>query len=174
MRRSYKRLLVFVGAIILLLIVIALFYMAGMSYLENKPRGFWDALEWAGETLSTTGYGADASWRHPLMVIYVVLVQFIGVFLVFPVYLIPFLEERFETRLPQEAPDVKDHVVIFHHSPPVATLLEELERANITTVVVEEDQAEARRLLEQGHRVVYGNLDEGVLKRTHLDKARAL
>jgi len=177
MRRSYKRLLVFIGAIILLLIVVAVFYMAGMSYLENKPRTFWDALEWAGESLSTTGYGADSSWRHPLMVIYVVLVQLIGVFLVFlvfPVYLIPFLEERFETRLPQETPDAKDHVVIFHHSPPVTTLLEELQRADITTVVIEEDQAEARRLLEQGHRVVYGNLDEGVLKRTHLDKARAL
>ena len=177
MRRSYKRLLVFIGAIILLLIVVALFYMAGMSYLENKPRTFWDALEWAGESLSTTGYGADSSWRHPLMVIYVVLVQLIGVFLVFlvfPVYLIPFLEERFETRLPQETPDAKDHVVIFHHSPSVTTLLEELQRADITTVVIEEDQAEARRLLEQGHRVVYGNLDEGVLKRTHLDKARAL
>src|ERR1700756_3274562 len=177
MRRSYKRLLAFVGAIILLLIVIALFYMAGMSYLENKPRSFWDALEWAGESLSTTGYGADSSWRHPLMVIYVVLVQLIGVFLVFlvfPVYLIPFLEERFETRLPQETPDVKDHVVIFHHSAPVTTLIEELQRAEITTVVVEEDQAEARRLLEQGHRIIYGNLDEGVLKRTHLDKARAL
>jgi len=39
---------------------------------------------------------------------------------------------------------------------------------------VEEEQAEARRLVEQGHRVLYGNLDEGVLTRTHLDKARAL
>jgi Trk K+ transport system NAD-binding subunit len=177
MKRSYKRLLAFVGAIILLLIVIAVIYMAGMSYLENKPRSFWNALEWAGESLSTTGYGADSSWRHPQMVNYVVLVQFIGVFLVFlifPLYLIPFLEERFETRLPQETPDVKDHVVIFHHSPPVATLLDELQRADITTVVVEEDQSEARRLLEQGHRVVYGNLDEGVLKRTHLNEARAL
>jgi len=177
MRRSYKRLLIFIGAIILLLIVLALFYMAGMDYLENRPRTFWDALEWAGESISTTGYGADSSWRHPLMVIYVVLVQLIGVFLVFlvfPVYLIPFLEERFETRLPQETPDVKNHVVIFHYSPPVTTLIEELQRAEISTVVIEEDPAEARRLLEQGHRVVYGNLDEGVLKRTHLDKARAL
>jgi Trk K+ transport system NAD-binding subunit len=176
-RRSYKRLLVFVGGIILLLIVIAVIYMAGMSYLENEPRSFWDALEWAGESLSTTGYGADSSWRHPLMVIYVVLVQLIGVFLVFlvfPVYLIPFLEERFETRLPQEAPDLKDHVVIFHHSPPVATLLEELERADVATVVVEEEEAIARRLVEQRHVVVYGNLDEGVLQRTKLKRARAL
>lgn len=111
------------------------------------------------------------------MVLYVVLVQFTGVFLIFlifPIYLIPFLEERFETRLPRETADLKDHVVIFHHGPPVATLLEELEAAEIPTIVIEEDETEARRLLEHGHRMVYGNLDEGVLKRTSLDKARAL
>jgi len=176
MSRSQKRLVALAAALALLVIATALIYMAGMTYLEGKPRNFWDALEWAGESLSTTGYGADSSWRHPLMVLYVVLVQFIGVFivfLVFPVYLIPFLEERFETRLPKEIPSVKDHVVIFRYGPPVATLLEELERANVATLVVEEEEAEARRLVEQGHRVVYGNLDEGVLERTHLDKARA-
>ena len=116
----------------MLLALTALLYMAGMTYLEDKPRGFWDALEWAGESLSTTGYGADSKWSHPLMVLFVVLVQFIGVFLVFlvfPVYLIPFLEERFEPRLPKDTPDVRDHVVIFDYGPPVATLLEELERA---------------------------------------------
>jgi len=177
MTRSQKRLLALAAALIVLLILTAVLYMAGMTYLEGKPRNFWDALEWAGESLSTTGYGADSSWRHPLMVLYVVLVQFIGVFivfLIFPVYLIPFLEERFETRLPKEVPSVKDHVVIFRYGPPVATLLEELERANVATLVVEEDEAEARRLVERGHKVVYGNLDEGVLTRTHLDKARAL
>jgi Trk K+ transport system NAD-binding subunit len=177
MLRSHKRLLILLVSLALLVIVTAVLYMVGMQYLEGKPRGFWDALEWAGESLSTTGYGADSSWRHPLMVIYVVLIQFIGVFIVFlvvPVYLIPFLEERFETRLPKEAANISNHVVIFHHGPPVATLLEELEVAEIATLVVEEEEAEARRLVERGHRVVYGNLDEGVLKRTSLDKARAL
>ena len=102
----------------------ALLYMLGMTYLEGQPRGFWRAFEWAGESLSTTGYGADSTWRHPLMIVYVVLVQFIGVFLVFlviPIYLIPFLEERFETRLPKDAPKMSDHVIIFHHSATVAT-----------------------------------------------------
>ncbi len=177
MTRLHQRLLGLLGALILLLLVTAVLYMVGMSYLEEKPRGFWDALEWAGESLSTTGYGRDSSWRHPLMVVYVVLVQFIGVFLVFlvfPIYIIPFLEERFQTRLPKEVPDVTNHVVIFRYGPPVATLLEELERANVATVVVEEEEAEARRLLENRHRVVFGNLDEGVLERTSLDKARAL
>ena len=90
------------------------------------------------------------------MIVYVVLVQFIGVFLVFlvfPIYLIPFLEERFETRLPKDAPKMSDHVIIFHHSPTVATVLDELKRGKIKTLIVEEEQAEARRLIEQGHRV---------------------
>jgi Trk K+ transport system NAD-binding subunit len=177
MVRSHKRLLALLGMLLVLVLLTTVLYMAGMSYLEGKPRGFWDALEWAGESLSTTGYGRDSSWSHPLMVSYVVLVQFIGVFLVFlvfPIYLIPFFEERFETRLPKDLPMVRDHVVIFDYGAPVATLLTELEHANITTVVIEEDENDARRLHEQGHRVIYGNLDEGVLQRTHLDHARAL
>src|SRR5262245_50832755 len=103
MLRSHKRLLPLIGVLFLLLLATTVVYMLGMNYLEGKPRGFWDALEWAGESLSTTGYGRDSTWSHPLMVSYVVLVQFIGVFLVFlvfPIYLIPFFEERFETRLP--------------------------------------------------------------------------
>ena len=177
MTRLQKRLLALIVGLLLLLALTALLYMAGMTYLEDKPRGFWDALEWAGESLSTTGYGADSKWSHPLMVLFVVLVQFIGVFLVFlvfPVYLIPFLEERFEPRLPKDTPHVRDHVVIFDYGPPVATLLEELERANITTVVVDEDEGDARWLLERKHRVVYGKLDEGVLLHSHLEQARAL
>ena len=152
MVRSHKRLLALLGMLLVLVLLTTVLYMAGMSYLEGKPRGFWDALEWAGESLSTTGYGRDSNWSHPLMVSYVVLVQFVGVFLVFlvfPIYLIPFFEERFETRLPKEIPGLKNHVVIFDYGPPVATLLNELEQASIATVVVEEDEADARRLHEQ-------------------------
>ena len=71
-----------------------------MAELEDKPRDFWQSLAWAAETLSTTGYGADARWSHPAMVVLVAAVQFAGVFfvfLIFPIYLIPFLEERFQT-----------------------------------------------------------------------------
>jgi Trk K+ transport system NAD-binding subunit len=177
MTRSQKRLLALLGALTLLLFAATILYLAGMTYLEGKPVGFWEALQWAAGTISTTGYGGQSFWNHPVMVVYVVLVQFTGVlflFLIIPIYLIPFFEERFETRLPKEIPSVKDHVVIFRYGPPVATLLEELEHTNIATLVVEEDEAEARRLVEHGHKVIYGNLDEGVLERTHLDKARAL
>ena len=75
MMRLHQRLLALLGLLILLLIVTTILYMWGMTYLEGKPRGFWDALEWAGRSLSTTGYGRDSNWNHPLMVSYVVLVH---------------------------------------------------------------------------------------------------
>ena len=177
MVRSQKRLLLLLAALPVLLVAAALLYMLGMSALEGESRGFWKALEWAAETLSTTGYGADHTWRHPLMVVFVVALQFLGVvliFLVFPVYLIPFLEERFEVRLPKQAPDLTDHVVIFRYGPAVATLLEELKQAGQETVVAEPDEFEARRLLARGYTVVYGSLEDELLERARLIRARTL
>ncbi len=177
MRSSYLRILALVGTLFALLVICTVIYMVGMSRLEGHPRGFWSAMEWAAETLTTTGYGADHSWRHPLMVIYVSLVQFVGVFLVFlifPIVLIPILEKRFQTRLATQCPALENHVVIFRYGPAVATLLEELESSAVPAVVVEEDEAEARRLQDRKHQVIYGSMDEGVLNRVWLMKARAL
>ncbi len=177
MTRSRKRLLFLVLSLVVVLVLAALLYMAGMSQLEGKPRNFWQALEWASETLSTTGYGADSVWKHPLMVLLVIFVQFLGVFLVFlifPVYLIPFLEERFETRLPVECTDVREHVIIFRNGPAISSLIGELKNAGVTSVIIEEDEAEARRVQEAGNRVVYGSIEGRVMERTRLESARAL
>ena len=177
MPRSYNRFVLLLGALGLLLLVMSLLYMIGMHFLENKPRGFWQALQWAAGTVSTTGYGGDISWQHPLMVIYVVIAQFVGVmllFLVFPIYLIPFLEDRFETKLPKESANARNHVVIFDYGPAVATLITELKQNHIPAVIIDEDEDNARHLLEQGHNVIYGNLDEGVLGKANLGAARAL
>lgn len=162
---------------IAVLVTAALFYRLGMERLEGKPRTFWDGLEWASETLSTTGYGHDSKWSHPLMILLVLLVQFLGVFmiyLIFPVYLIPFLEERFETRLPKDCKGMRDHVIVFRSGAAVHSLMEELRLAGVATVVVEEDPATARIAKEDGLRVVLGHLDGGVMDRIELAHARAL
>lgn len=177
MLRSQKRLLALMGSLVLLVVVGALIYMVGMSRLEGETRGFWRSLEFVAETLSTTGYGADETWSSPLMVLFVILLQFLGVFLIFmifPVYLIPYLEERFEVRLPKEAKDSGDHVLIYRYGPAVATLVDQLERASIPTVILEQDEGRARRLIEAGHQVVYGSLEDGVLSRVGLERARSL
>jgi Trk K+ transport system NAD-binding subunit len=176
--RSRTRLFILVLGLLLTILVSTFLYMWGMAALEGKPRDFWQSLEWAGETLSTTGYGADSSWRHPAMVLLVVAVQFLGVFLVFlivPIYLIPFLEERFETRLPQEVPrDFARHAVIYRYGPAVETLLEELAGAGVPTLVLEQDEAVARRLFERGVRVLHRGLGDGALQSARLGSARAI
>lgn len=164
------------AALPLSLVAFALLYMAGMTWLEGAPRDFWFSLEWAAETLSTTGYGADDTWRHPAMVLLVVLVQFVGVFLIFlifPIYVIPFLEERFEPRLPTSVPKRAGHLVVFRDGPAVSSLLEEARRAGIGVVVIEPDEGRARRLLERGEEVLWGQLEDDVLEAAHLRSARA-
>jgi Trk K+ transport system NAD-binding subunit len=176
--RSRRRLAGLLLGLLLTVLASSFLYMWGMAALEGKPRTFWQSLEWAGETLSTTGYGADSGWRHPVMVVLVVAVQFLGVFLVFlifPIYLIPFLEERFETRLPQEvAKDLEGHVVVYRYGPAVETLLEELAGADVPTLVLEQDDSVARRLFESGVRIVHRSLSEGALRSARLEKARAI
>ncbi len=178
MRRSRRRLAFLILGLLLTLLASAFLYMWGMALLEGKPRTFWQSLEWSAETLSTTGYGADSRWRHPAMVLLVVVVQFLGVFLVFlifPIYLIPFLEERFEVRLPQEADKgLAEHAVVYRYGPGVETLLQELAAAGVPTLVLEEDEPQARRLFESGVKVLHRGLADGALASARLASARAL
>ncbi|MEO8196627.1 MAG: NAD-binding protein [Thermoanaerobaculia bacterium] len=177
MTRSQRRLLLLVAVLASLLVLFALLYQVGMARFEGQPRTFWSSLQWSAETLSTTGYGADSSWSHPLMTLFVVGVQFVGVFLVFlivPVYLIPFLEERFERKLPTAAMKVEDHVLIFRAGPAIETLLDDLAAAGVVAVVVEPDEGRARKLADRRVAVVVGTTGDGVLSRVRLEKARAL
>ncbi len=178
MSRSSRRLVLLVLGLIAFVILTALLYQIGMARLEGKPRSFWEALEWAGESLSTTGYGADSKWSHPAMVILVVAVQFVGVFLVFliiPIYLVPFLEERFEEKVPRAAdPKLSDHVIVYGFGPTVETLLQRLAAADVKTLVVETNEDTARGVMEQNQPVVFTRSDDDALSVARLESARAI
>ena len=155
-----RRLLILLALLPVLLVVTASLYIGAMAAFEGEQRTFWKALEWASETLTTTGYGADAQWRHPMMVMFVVAVQFLGVFLVYmlvPLVLLPLLEQRFELRLPRKAPSrLKDHVVIFRHGSAVETLIQELADAEIPVLIIELDEAIARSLSDHAEEASRG------------------
>lgn len=159
-----RRLILILLSLPVLLTATALAYMGGMYFLEGQERGFWRALEWAAETLTTTGYGHDAVWTNPLMVSFVVVSQFGGVFLVYvlvPLLLLPYIEERFRTKPPKAIPDgVHDHAVIFRWGPAVETLLEELLDAQMPVAVLELDDGTARNVadLRRGDRTRYGGV----------------
>lgn len=177
-RRPAQQLLLLLASLPLLVVASAVLYQFGMGWLEGEQRTFWEAVGFAGETLSTTGYGADMHWNNPVMVLFVVALQFVGVFLIFlifPIVLIPLLEQRFETRLPHLADKgLSDHLVVYGYGPAVATLIEHAEARGLPTLVVEEDEATARRLDERGVRVIHSHFEDGALAAARLEHARAL
>ena len=163
MKKSWRRLSILSAVIPLLLLSLAQAYRVLMFELEHKQRSYLHSLEWAAETLTSTGYGTDGRWDHPVMVLFVILTQFLGqgfVLVVFPFVVLPFFEERFELRLPHLLPKLDDFVFVYRHGAAVDFLVNELEQHGVPVVVFEEDEATARRLRERGRRVVYGRFDE--------------
>jgi len=179
LKRSTRGLLLLFASLPAAVLLLALLYMEGMEYLEGSPRSFWWSLEWAAETLTTTGYGADAHWSSPAMVLLVIAGQFLGiflVFLVFPIYVLPFFEERFEGRLTGSLPVMEGRkcVLIYRFGPTVAMLIDDLARFGRRVVVLEEDRNAARRLQERGIEVVHASLSDEYLDLGPLRGAEAI
>ena len=175
--RSYRRLIFLILLLPVTLFVMAFLYMMGMYYLEGIPRTLGASLEWAAETLTTTGYGRDAHWEHPVMEFYVIVSQFSGlimVFTIFPVFILPFFEERFQGRLATRLPALDGHIVIYRYGPEVASLLEELDLAKVPVLIIEEQEATARRLMDRERRVVFTDVEDEDLDLAPLIGARGL
>ncbi len=175
--RSYRRLLALVASVPVLLFLLGVGYRFGMVHLEGIDRSLADSVAWAAETLTTTGYGRDESWTHPVMQGYVVLVQFLGVFflfLIFPIFFIPFIEERFEARLARRLPDLSGEVLIYHSGPAVTSFVADLAREGVPVVFFEEEEATARRLRERYPYVVLGDLREEEPDLRNLSDARGI
>jgi Trk K+ transport system NAD-binding subunit len=177
LRRSTRRLLALLASLPAAVVLIGGLYMLGMTYLEESPRSFLTSIEWAAETLTTTGYGGDAHWHHPLMTAFVIVVQFTGlflVFLIFPVYVLPYFEERFEARLPHGLPPMDGRILFHRYGRAVDSLIEELRRVGSPFVILEQDPELGRRLHDRGYPVVVGSLEEDPRVLRGIDRARAL
>jgi Trk K+ transport system NAD-binding subunit len=177
MQRTTRQLVLLAAGVVVFLVVSAVLYEIGMARMEGQHLTFWQSLEWASETFTTTGYGHDNRWTHPAMIVLVIVVQFVGVLsviVVVPLIILPFLESRFEERLPRDAGDIAHHVVVYRFGPPVEALLQRLRASNVPALVVETDEGNARALLESGQRIVFVRSDEDALDVCRLADARAL
>lgn len=177
LKRSTRRLLALLAVLPATVVVLGTLYMLGMTHLEDAPRTFMQGLQWASETLTTTGYGADNHWNHPVMAVFVILGQFMGlflVFLIFPIFVLPYFEEQFEARLPNLLPPMAGVVLFYRYGPAIETLLEEFVRANSPFVILEEDMELARKLRDRGYKVMFGQLAEDKTALSRVAQARAV
>lgn len=163
LKRSSKRFLTILAALPLIVLTLALLYMLGMEHLEGRSRTYLQALLWASETITTTGYGSDSSWHHPVMAMYVMVVQFAGqflIFLAFPMVILPYFEEQFEVRLQHQLPPMAGKVLFYRFGPAIESLLGEFKNKGTAFVILEEDMEVARNLRDRGHNVVFGKMAE--------------
>ncbi len=86
----------------------------------------------------------------------------------------PPLVGHFDGSLPVVLPNVDGAVVVYGYGPEVDSLLGELERRGTASVVIEEDEAVARRLHSRGQQVVHVTLAKQELDLRSLTRARAL
>jgi len=177
MRLSTKRLLMFVAALPVTMVIMGILYELGMTHLEGKPRTFLEGLQWVAETITTTGYGNDSHWDNPVMALYIIFGEMLGqfmAFLIFPIFLLPYLQEQFQTRLPRQLPAMAGKVLFYRHGPAIETLLEEFKRTAKPFVIYEEDLELAQNLRDLGYSVVYGNLAQDPKVLANVKDARAV
>src|SRR5512139_3329933 len=124
--RSTKGFLALLVVLPVAVVIFATVYMISMTYLEGVPRTFLESLQWASETLTTTGYGGDNHWKHPAVALFVILGQFL-VFLIFPIFVLPYIEEKFEVRLQHVLPPMQGKVLFYRYGLAIGPLLEEME-----------------------------------------------
>ena len=83
------------------------------------------------------------------------------VFLVFPIFVLPYIEEKFEVRLQHALPPMHGKVLFYRYGLAVEPLLEQFDRTRTPFVIFEEDLLVARTLRDRGYNVVLGRLGEG-------------
>jgi len=177
LKRSTRRLLMLLAVLPATVLALGTLYMLGMTHLEGAPRSFLQGLQWAAETLTTTGYGGDSHWNHPVMAVFVIVGQFMGqflAFLIFPIFMLPYFEEQFEVKLPSMLPPMDGVVLFYRHGPAIETLLDEFVRTNTPFVILEEDMALARKLRDRGYNVVHAQMTEGQAALAPVARARAV
>lgn len=177
LKRSTQRFLALLALLPTSVLVLALIYMVGMERLEEAPRTFLQSMQWAAETITTTGYGADNRWNHPVMATFVIVGQFFGqflVFLIFPLVVLPYFEEQFEARLQHSLPPMTGYVLFYRYGPAIESLLEEFVSKKTPFVIFEEDMEVARNLRDRGYKVVFGKLAEDPSALLNVRQAKAV
>lgn len=167
-----------VVVVIGLIIAFTLLYQWAMLAYEGISVTLADSLQVVIETLTTAGFGGDATyWDSTAVNLLVVGMNVTGVLLIFlalPVFVLPLFQEALQARPPQQT-DLTGHVIICSYSPREDVLRAELEANDIPYVVIEEDADTVLDLTNDGMSAIYGDLsDEDTFEAANIEHARAL
>ncbi len=150
-RRRTRLLVYYLLTVLGVLLTYAAVYRSFMMWFEGRERDFLSALQMVVQTVTTVGYGEDAPWHTPQLNALVIAMQLTGLvtlFMLFPLFVLPWLEERLKWRwIPTQAPRrMRGHVIICGYSPLAETLARELRLAGRPVLFVVREAELAARL----------------------------
>lgn len=163
-----------VGAMVLLYTGL---YNYGMAALEGRQQSLFRSLQTVVETMTTTGYGADAPWDTWVMNLFMIFVQISGIglgFFTLRVIIIPLFTGA-EVDLDSRLSPKRDHVVICEYGRDSTVLLDALRELDIDYVLISASEENAKELSDQGYAAIHGSpQDQQTFQRASIDTARAV
>lgn len=177
--RRHRRVLYYGVGLVALVLVLTVVYFYGMRTLEGEGPDYtiFNALTTVVETMTTTGYGADSPWDHPLMNLFTVFMQLSGIavgFFTLRLVVIPLFNEA-EVDLDSRLSPKTDHVIICEYSRDSSVLLDELRGLDIDYVLISSDEENAKALADDGYSVIHGSpQDAEAFERASIDTASAV
>jgi len=171
--------LYYVVALVGLMLIYAVLYRGFMMRFEGRERTLLQSLQIVVQTMTTVGYGEDAPWFSREMHMLVIAMQLTGVvalFTLFPLLVLPWVEERLRRRwIPTQAPaSMRDHAIICGHSPLTEELAAALTEAGRPVLLLVRDPDLATRLAGT-YRTMHGDASlREDLQQAKADRASAI
>ena len=174
-----RRALLYLGTVFGTMVLFSVPYHYGMVHLEGEEgRLYVESLQHVVETFTATGYGSDSPWNTVTMNLFVVVMDLVGVavvFLALPVFAFPLVRDALSTTVPTNLEEATDHVVICTYTSRAESLVGELASRDVPYVIVEPDREQALDLHEDGYEVISADPESAAgLRNARAEHARAL
>jgi Trk K+ transport system NAD-binding subunit len=154
-----RRLASYLGALVAILALYTYLYRWGVGTFEGRTVPLATSLRFVVETVTTVGYGSQATWQSAelnLMVTGMILTGVSFFFLSLPLLVVPLFEEAMSTTPPGRV-DLEDHVIICGFTGREEAFIGELSAWESEYAVLVADADVATRLYEEGYPVVHGD-----------------
>jgi Trk K+ transport system NAD-binding subunit len=136
--------------------------------LEGRDYSVLTGLYWTLTVMSTLGFG-DITFHTDLGRLFSILVLLSGVILLLVMlpftfiqfFYAPWLEAQNKSRVPRHLPaEVKNHVIITYYDPIAIALIKRLKQYGHDYVLLTPDVQQALDLVDQGYKMLVGDLDD--------------
>jgi Trk K+ transport system NAD-binding subunit len=179
MNNWQRRAVLYLGTVFGAMVLFSVPYHYGMVHLEGEEgRLYVESLQHVVETFTATGYGSDSPWSTVTMNLFVVVMDLVGVavvFLALPVFAFPLVRDALSTTVPTNLEEATDHVVICTYTSRAESLVGELASRDVPYVIVEPDREQALDLHEDGYEVINADPESAAgLRNARAEHARAL